>query len=88
MDCVLPNFIKCSFADKLAHVFRTEKSELRKSCFVCTGDMGRVGAGGGRKGAGGQDTTVLSFLSFLNPEIPEGIFSGDKCKFWSHSSGV
>ena len=65
-----------------------KKSELRKSCFVCTGDMGRVGAGGGRKGAGGQDTTVLSFLSFLNPEIPEGIFSGDKCKFWSHSSGV
>ena len=42
--------------------------------------VGRVG--------GGQDTTVLSFLSFLNPEIPEGICSGDKCKFWSHSSGV
>ena len=65
-----------------------KKNELRKSCFVCMGDVGRVGAGGGRKGGGGQDTTVLNFLSFLNPEIPEGICSGDKCKFWSHSSGV
>lgn len=52
------------------------------------GVWGVVGAGGGRKRGGGQDTTVLSFLSFLNPEIPKGIFSGDKYKFWSHSSGV
>lgn len=42
----------------------------------------------GRAVVVGRDTTVLSFLSFLNPEIPEGIFNGDKYKFWSHSSGV
>lgn len=56
-----------------------KKSELRKSCSVSMRGQAVVV---------GRDTTVLSFLSFLNPEIPEGIFSGDKYKFWSHSSGV
>lgn len=37
---------------------------------------------------GREETTALSFLSFLNPEIPKNTFSGDKCKFQSHSAGL
>lgn len=40
-----------------------------------------------RCGVGKVDSTCNS-LSFFNPEIPEGIFSGDKGKFWKHSTGV
>lgn len=68
------------FADKLAHVFQNwEEAEIEK----VTENPSSVKYEAEQDG-GGANTIMSLWFSELsrNPEIPEGIFNGDKYKFW------